>query len=139
MPRTLLKHVRDGMIVDEKQTISIATHPENLPEELAADDRDLKLLMDSAVTPDDWLDIFRTAKSMSLSGNVKAMEFLAKYRWGLPAQMIAATAGNARITVIEVVRPNVAPMAELKEAIPKSPTEPPKLEDNKENDATIPI
>ena len=138
MPRTLLKHVRDGMIVDEKQTISIATHPENLPEELAADDRDLKLLMDSAVTPDDWLDIFRTAKSMSLSGNVKAMEFLAKYRWGLPAQMIAATIGNARITVIEVVRPNVVPIAEL-EKPSQPPTDQPKLEDNKENDATVPI
>ena len=138
MPRTLLKHVRDGMIVDEKQTISIATHPENLPEELAADDRDLKLLMDSAVTPDDWLDIFRTAKSMSLSGNVKAMEFLAKYRWGLPAQMIAATIGNARITVIEVVRPNVVPIAEL-EKPSQPPTGQPKLEDDKENDATVPL
>lgn len=134
MTRTLIKRARDGIVVDEKrQATSLVVHPENLPEALAAADRDLKLLMDAAVTPDDWLDIFRTAKEMSFKGNVKAMEFLAKYRWGLPATMIAATAGNAQITVIEVVRPNVAPTAELKEQT-QLPTEPPKLEDNKELD-----
>jgi hypothetical protein len=36
------------------------------------------------------------------------MEFLARYRWGLPSMMtIANDNAQAQITIVEVIRPNV--------------------------------
>ena len=74
------------------------------------DDRDLRLLMDRAVDEDDWVAIFNTAKTMALAGGqvgVKAMEFLAKYRFGLPAQMVNQTVQKAKpIEMVEIVTGN---------------------------------
>ena len=112
--KTHTRRVRGGLIVSSQvasssqEATSIIRHPENLPAEQEEQDRDLKLLMDEAVTELDWLDIFRKAKEMALGGGqvgVKAMEFLAKYRWGLPAQMMGIGPGEqSKITIVEVVR-----------------------------------
>ena len=107
---THTKRVRGGLLVSSPSdsTTAIAIHPENLPAEQELQSADLKLLMDTAVNEDDWIDIFRKAKEMALSGGptgVKAMEFLAKYRWGLPPQMLGLAVEQSKITIVEVVRP----------------------------------
>lgn len=110
MPVTHTKRVRGGLLVPSPSdsTTAIAIHPENLPAEQELQSADLKLLMDTAVNENDWIDIFRKAKEMALSGGatgVKAMEFLAKYRWGLPPQMLGLAVEQSRITIVEVMRP----------------------------------
>lgn len=71
------------------------------------DDRDLRILMDRAVTEDDWLSIFVKAKEIALGGGqvgIKAMDFLAKYRFGLPAAMTKQDEERKPILMVEVVR-----------------------------------
>lgn len=71
------------------------------------DDRDLRLLMDRAVTEEDWLSIFVTAKEIAFKGGqvgIKAMEFLAKYRFGLPATMTTQKEAQKPIVMVEIVK-----------------------------------
>src|SRR3990167_10402027 len=106
--RKTTRKIKDGVWVsDTNTTTAVAVHPGNLPEPFEPDAHDLRNLLDTAITEDDWKSIFRKALEMSLAGNVKAMEFIAKYRWGLPAIM-AAPQGNVQtsIHIVEVVRPN---------------------------------
>ena|SRR3990167_4046594 len=67
--------------------------------------QDIRALIDRAVTEDDWLDIIRVYKNLALAGDKKAADFLAKYRFGLPAQMVQHSGKiGTGITIVEVVR-----------------------------------
>ena len=84
------KRVKDGLLVTVAEDRSIIPVSDASLDLYRPDDRDLRILMDKAVTEDDWIDIFSKAREMALSGGqvgVKAMDFLAKYRFGLPSQM----------------------------------------------------
>ena len=106
MPPKPTRKVSKGVLVSQT---NISSYPEASTEVYRpTDDRDLQILMDAAITEDDWRDVFIKAKEIALSGGmvgVKAMEFLAKYRWGMPATMtLASENAQAQITIVEVVR-----------------------------------
>src|SRR3990167_10425176 len=96
------KKIKDGVVVSDTNVAPYS--PQSPIERPTQDVEDLRYLMDTAVSPDDWTAIFRKAKDMSFEGNIKAMEFLAKYRWGIPATMTLEQ-GERRenITIVEVV------------------------------------
>lgn len=103
--RPARRKIKNSVVVGE-DTTGLAVYDSNLPAERPSQDvEDLKYLMDTAVTPDDWTAIFIKAKDMSIEGNIKAMEFLARYRWGMPATM-TADVGEKRqhITIVEVIK-----------------------------------
>lgn len=78
-----------------------------LPPEVALSPRssDLQRLVDMAVTEQDWIAVFRCAKDRALDGNVKWAEFLAKYKWGMPPQMVEHKGGiGVGIKVVEIIR-----------------------------------
>ena len=77
---------------------------------------DLRRLIDAAVTEADWIEIIRIAKAGAQNGNRFDREFLFKYRFGLPPQMVQHT-GNVgmKVAVIEISRPN--------ETLPESESE----------------
>ena len=121
MPKLSTKKRTDGLvIISEEQSL--------LPDIYRPDDRDLRILLDRAVTESDWVALFQKAKDMAFSGGqtgIKAMEFLAKYRFGLPAQMTAPQSDRqVPITVIEVMRGLPVGKEKIVESIPS-----PKLED----------
>ena len=97
------KKIKDGVVVSDTNVAPYS--PQSPIERPTQDVEDLRYLMDTAVSPDDWTAIFRKAKDMSFEGNIKAMEFLAKYRWGIPATMTLEQ-GERRenITIVEVVK-----------------------------------
>ena len=122
MPIRTKKRIRDGVIVNSDETTAVAVHPDNLPEEFFPDDRDLKLLLDKAITADDWHNVFRKALEMALEGNIKAMEFIAKYRFGLPSMMVHHEGSQTQINIVEVVRTQGSPKTELRDqALPEKP------------------
>lgn len=119
--KTLPKSTRaDGLIILNPEEASRGTDLDIY----RPDDRDLRILMDRAVTEEDWMLIFIKAKEMALNGGqvgVKAMEFLAKYRFGLPAQMTRADGDKGtKITVVEVVRSQGSPQTKLVEEKPET-------------------
>ena len=97
------KKIKDGVVVSDTNVAPYS--PQSPIERPTQDVEDLRYLMDTDVSPDDWTAIFRKAKDMSFEGNIKAMEFLAKYRWGIPATMTLEQ-GERRenITIVEVVK-----------------------------------
>ncbi len=99
MPR-LKPAVKDGVI-----TQSLAVIPE-LPQEVVSPQiSDLRSLIDLAVTEDDWLAIFSQAKREALDGNARSREFLVKYRYGLPPQMVQHSgAVGMAVKIVEVVK-----------------------------------
>lgn len=129
--RKTTRKIKDGVWVsDTHDTTAVAIHPNNLPEPFEPDTHDLRNLLDTAITENDWKAVFRKALEMSLEGNVKAMEFIAKYRWGLPAIM-SAPQGNVQtsIHIVEVVRPQTGSVkTQLKDVTPE------KLENGNMND-----
>ena len=127
MPKLSTKKRTDGLvIISEEQSL--------LPDIYRPDDRDLRILLDRAVTESDWVALFQKAKDMAFSGGqtgIKAMEFLAKYRFGLPAQMTAPQSDRqVPITVIEVMRG--LPVGKEEQIEPS-----PKLEDKVEEVAEV--
>ena len=128
MPNTSTKkRVKDGLLITVGEDRSIIPASDTSLDIYRPDDRDLRILMDRAVTEDDWVDIFSKAREMALSGGqvgIKAMDFLAKYRFGLPAQMTRPeNEGVKQITVVEVIRAQGSPKTELKD---EPLSEPPK-------------
>ena len=66
---------------------------------------DLRRLIDKAVSEDDWLEIFRKAKNKALDGERLWAEFLTKYRWGLPPQMVQHGGKvGAGVVIVEVTK-----------------------------------
>ena len=112
MPRKATHKVSGGVLVNPTDIQVTSRTGDSSDIYRPTDSRDLTILLDKAVTTDDWYEIFKKALSMSLEGGmtgIKAMEFLARYRWGLPQMMtVANDSRQAPITVIEVVMPPVA-------------------------------
>src|SRR3990167_9374583 len=97
------KKIKDGVVVSDTNVAPYS--PQSPIERPTQDVEDLKYLMDTAVSQDDWTAIFRKAKDMSFEGNIKAMEFLAKYRWGIPATMtVDNNQKRENITIVEVIK-----------------------------------
>jgi len=115
MPKVSTRKRSDGLVILNPEETDLDIY--------RPDDRDLRILMDRAVTEEDWMLIFIKAKEMALDGGqvgVKAMEFLAKYRFGLPAQMTRADGDRGtKITVVEVIRSQGSPQTKLVEEEPK--------------------
>lgn len=66
---------------------------------------DLRRMIDCAITEQDWISIFSKFRGMAMDGNLKAAEFLAKYRFGMPpsmGQVVDKT--STGIKVLEVVK-----------------------------------
>ena len=110
MPKTSTKSQSPTILSDAE--LMESAHPQAV-EIYRPDDRDLRLLMDRAVTEGDWHNIFVKAREIALSGGqvgIKAMEFLAKYRFGLPAQMTRDDGEKQKpIQVIEIYKGNAPP------------------------------
>ena len=113
MPKTSTK---SPTILSDAELMESA-HPRAV-EIYRPDDRDLRLLMDRAVTEGDWHNIFVKAREIALSGGqvgIKAMEFLAKYRFGLPAQMTRDDGEKqAEIRIVEIIKGNSVEQIENK-------------------------
>ena len=140
MPRKATRTVSNGVVVNPT-SVSIP-NTSAIPDIYSSNtDRDLKILMDRAVTESDWVMVFKTALDMSLGGGmiaVKAMEFLARYRWGMPPTMtIAADNANAQITIVEVIRPQAISSAPEQLTVGK-PTKPDDWDDKLDKDVTEP-
>ena len=66
---------------------------------------DLRRLLDKAISENDWLEIFRMAKGKALDGERLWAEFLTKYRWGLPPQMVQHGGKvGAGVVIVEVIK-----------------------------------
>lgn len=68
---------------------------------------EFRALIDQAVSDKDWLEILRAAKKEAKTtgrGAALAREWLSKYRFGLPTQIIAGDPDAAPIQFIEVAR-----------------------------------
>ena len=104
------KRVKDGLFVDENDTPTSVVSANAEIELYRPDDRDLRILMDKAVTEDDWHNVFSTLLGLATAGGqvgVKAAELLMKYRFGLPAQMSRGEAEQKQpIKIIEIYRGN---------------------------------
>jgi len=102
MPK-LAKKVK-GMVVTSPPTSVLITE-QQLNLIVKPDIQDVRSLIDRAVTEDDWVDIIRVFKGQALRGDRKSAEFLARYRFGSPPQMVQHSGKvNAGITIVEVVR-----------------------------------
>lgn len=112
MPSTATKkRVKDGLFVDENDAPTSVVPVSSAELEIyQPDDRDLRILMDKAVTEDDWHNVFSTLLGLATTGGqvgVKAAELLMKYRFGLPAQMSRGEAEQKQpIKIIEIYRGN---------------------------------
>lgn len=103
MPR---KRIVNSVIQEEANNITQAMieASQSVPQ-LPAVTVDLRRLIDKAISEDDWLAIFRMAKSKALDGERLWAEFLTKYRWGLPPQMVQHGGKvGAGVVMIEVVK-----------------------------------
>jgi hypothetical protein len=75
-----------------------------------SEERDLQHLLDAAVSPEDWTNIFRNAKEQALSGDKFSIMLLMKYKFGTPAQALPPKqSGNSRIAIVEVETTQSAP------------------------------
>ena len=77
------------------------------PSELPVAIVDLRRMIDAAITEDDWIEIIRVAKEDAVKGGRISRDFLFKYRFGLPPQMVQHT-GNIgmKVAIVEVQRPS---------------------------------
>lgn len=104
MPR---KRIANSIIQEEASSITQAMieASQSAPQQLPAVAIDLRRLIDRAISEDDWLAIFRMAKSKALDGERLWAEFLTKYRWGLPPQMVQHGGKvGAGVVMIEVIK-----------------------------------
>lgn len=109
----MLKSAKGGLVNDGQTGIVSVSDSAQVPirEIFNPGDDNLKYLIDIAVTEGDWIAIFRRALDIALHGekenmNLKAMEFLAKYKWGVPAPMVGPSAvPPTRVTIVEIVKP----------------------------------
>ena len=66
---------------------------------------DLRRMIDCAITEQDWISIFSKFRGMAMDGNLKAAEFLAKYRFGLPPTMGTVNDKvSAGIQIVEIIK-----------------------------------
>lgn len=97
------RKVKEGVVIDASEK-SIIEAPSSTPK-LPAAAIDLRRMIDAAVTEDDWIAIFSIAKGRALNGERLWAEFLTKYRWGLPPQMVQHGGKiNAGVVMVEVVK-----------------------------------
>lgn len=104
MPK-LSPKVKDALVVSSDPNTSVALTESQLKIIVKPSVEDVRSLIDRAITEDDWIDIIRVFREQALNGDRKSAEFLAKYRFGLPPQMVqhSGKVGHG-VTIVEVVR-----------------------------------
>ena len=104
MPRP--KRIKNSLIeeVVDDMSRAVIEASQSMPQ-LPAVAIDLRRMIDKAVSEDDWLAIFRMAKGKALDGERLWAEFLTKYRWGLPPQMVQHGGKvGAGVVIVEVIK-----------------------------------
>lgn len=81
----------------------------------------IRALIDASITPAQWKQIFKrlrviaTSKTSPPSTVVAAADFLCKYRFGVPVQLIAGDPEGAPIEIIEFARAALPAPPQLRE------------------------
>lgn len=117
MPRTKKTTLVDGMIIgnpdsDIKQIVVAENRLPNTKDftRSTSEERDLQHLLDSAVSPTDWLTIFKNAKDQAMAGDKFSIMLLMKYKFGNPAPALPPKQQKSnRIAIVEVVTNNSEP------------------------------
>ena len=104
MPRP--KRIKNSLIEEivDDMSRAVIEASQSMPQ-LPAVAIDLRQMIDKAVSENDWLEIFRMAKGKALDGERLWAEFLTKYRWGLPPQMVQHGGKvGAGVVIVEVIK-----------------------------------
>lgn len=101
-PRKIKNSLIEEVVDDMSRAVIEAS--QSIPQ-LPAVAIDLRRMIDKAVSEEDWLAIFRMAKGKALEGERLWAEFLTKYRWGLPPQMVQHGGKvGAGVVIVEVIK-----------------------------------
>ena len=102
---------KNALIIAHDNSISTHATRIDIPdtEMITPQMMDMRKMIDAAITEQDWIDIFGVYRRLAISGDRKAAEFIAKYRFGLPAQMGSQNEKDVSgITVLEIVKTTVS-------------------------------
>ena len=101
-PRKIKNSLIEEVVDDMSRAVIEASQSEP---QLPAVAIDLRRMIDKAISENDWLEIFRMAKGKALDGERLWAEFLTKYRWGLPPQMVQHGGKvGAGVVIVEVIK-----------------------------------
>lgn len=116
MPKVKKSTLADGLVIgnpasDIRQVVMTEQRLKDaLGNRSVSEERDLQHLLDAAVSPDDWLAIFRNAKTQAMDGDKFSIMLLMKYKFGNPAPALPPKSQtNNRIAIVEVETTHNAP------------------------------
>ena len=78
-----------------------------------AEVKQLRTQLDEAISPSDWLDIWRAVGKAAKKGNIPAVKLLVEYRFGVASAQVEPTANVGMVAYYLPARPDQPPPASL--------------------------